>query len=45
VIGAGGAAAELASALAGGIPDRFVPDGPMSPGGSVTVTYTPGAAS
>ena len=45
VIGAGGTAAELASALAGGIPDRFVPDGPMSPGGSVTVTYTPGGAS
>jgi len=42
VIGTGGSAAELAAALAGGIPDNFVPDGPISPGGSLTVTYTLG---
>jgi hypothetical protein len=45
VIGTGGTAAELASALRAGLPDRFIPDGPISPGGSVAVTYTPGESS
>ena len=45
VIGTGGTAAELASALQGGLPDRFVPDGPISPAGFVTATYTPGETS
>ena len=42
MIGTGGTAAELASALSSGLPDHFVPDGPISPAGSVVVTYSPG---
>jgi hypothetical protein len=42
VIGMHGRAVELAGALQGGIPDGFVPEGPLAPGGSLTVTYSPG---
>ncbi|MGD0452782.1 MAG: hypothetical protein ABSB69_04235, partial [Solirubrobacteraceae bacterium] len=42
VVGMAGSALALASELRDGIPDHFVPDGPIAPGGSLTVTYTPG---
>lgn len=42
VIGMAGTALALASELRDGIPDHFVPDGPIAPGGSLTVTYAPG---
>ncbi len=42
VIGAHGSAVEWAARLRAGIPDHFVPEGPVAPGGSLTVTYTPG---
>jgi len=45
VIGVHGSAPEWATLLAGGIPDHFVPDGPIAPGGSLTVTYAAGAGS
>ena len=44
VVGLRGRAAEWAAAMHGGIPEHFVPDGPIRPTGSVTVTYTRGAA-
>jgi hypothetical protein len=42
VMGARGTAVEWATRLRAGIPDHFVPEGPVSPSGSLTVTYTPG---
>jgi hypothetical protein len=42
VMGLRGSAAEWATRLSAGLPDQFVPDGPFSPDGSLTVTY-PGA--
>ncbi len=44
MIGVRGNALEWATLLAGGIPDHFVPDGPIAPGGSLTVSYDAGAA-
>ena len=43
VIGVHGNALDWATLLAGGIPDHFVPDGPIAPGGSLTVSYDAGA--
>jgi hypothetical protein len=40
VAGVRGDANEWAATLSQGLPDQFVPNGPLSPGGSVTVTYT-----
>jgi large repetitive protein len=39
VIGLRGKAAEWANRLGTGVPDHFVPDAALSPGGSLTVTY------
>jgi hypothetical protein len=39
VIGVSGTAQEWANRFASGVPDHFVPDGALSPGGSLTVTY------
>jgi hypothetical protein len=39
VIGLRGTAAEWAARLSAGVPDHFVPDSALSPGGSLTVTY------
>jgi len=43
VAGVAGTALEWATALHGGIPDNFVTDGPLAPGGTVTASYAPGA--
>jgi hypothetical protein len=40
VAGVRGDANEWAATLSKGLPDQFVPNGPLSAGGSVTVTYT-----
>lgn len=40
VVGLHGLAVEWANRLSQGLPDQFVPDGALSPGGSLTVTYT-----
>jgi len=45
VVGAHGMALEWAVNLRNGIPDHFVPEGAIAPGGYLTVTYTPGGAS
>ena len=45
VVGMHGTALEWATSLRSGIPDHFVPEGPVAPGGSLTVTYAIGAAS
>jgi hypothetical protein len=42
VIGVSGTALEWAAALQSGLPDHFVPAGPLAPGGSLTVTYAAG---
>jgi large repetitive protein len=42
VIGLPGVASEWATRLSAGLPDQFVPDGPFTAAGSLTVTY-PGA--
>jgi hypothetical protein len=39
VVGLRGTAAEWAHRFAAGVPDHFVPDAALSPGGSLTVTY------
>jgi Family of unknown function (DUF6603) len=39
VIGLYGRASEWANRLSQGVPDQFVPDGALSPGGSLIVTY------
>jgi hypothetical protein len=39
VIGLRGTAAEWGARLTAGVPDHFVPDSALSPGGSLTVTY------
>lgn len=40
VVGLHGKASEWANLLSSGVPDQFVPDGAVSPGGSLTVTYS-----
>jgi hypothetical protein len=45
VAGVRGNASEWAAVLAAGLPDQFVPAGPLSPGGSITVTYSPDGGS
>jgi hypothetical protein len=42
VVGLPGSAVEWATKLSSGLPDNFVPDGPITPGGSVTATYAAG---
>jgi len=44
VIGVRGHAVEWAAQLADGIATQFVPDGPLTPDGSLTVTYSPTAS-
>ena len=39
VIGVHGSAQEWATQLAAGVPDHFVPDGPLTPDGSLTITW------
>jgi len=43
VIGVPGSAQEWATQLAAGIPNCFIPRGPITPDGSLTVTWTPPA--
>ena len=43
VIGVHGSAIEWAAQLAAGIPNQFVPDGPLTPDGSLTIRFTPPA--
>jgi hypothetical protein len=42
VVGVPGNALEWSATLSGGLPDHLVPDGPITPGGSVTVSYASG---
>ena len=39
IVGLKGRAAEWANRLGSGVPDHFVPDAALSPGGSLTVAY------
>ena len=43
--GVRGSTAQWAATLAAGLPDQFVPDGPLAPGGAATATYTVTGAS
>ncbi|MGH9520030.1 MAG: hypothetical protein ACRD2D_10290, partial [Terriglobales bacterium] len=43
VIGVAGTAAAWASALANGLPAEFVPEGPLTPEGSITMIWKPAA--
>jgi hypothetical protein len=45
VMGTSGRAVEWAERLRSGLPDYFVPEGPISPDGSLTVSYTSGGLS
>ena len=43
VIGVHGSAREWATQLSAGIPECFVPDGPLTPDGALTITWAPPA--
>jgi hypothetical protein len=43
VIGVQGTSADWTATVASGVPDGFVPDGPLAPDGALTVSYIPGA--
>jgi hypothetical protein len=42
VVGVPGTALEWSATLSSGLPAHLVPDGPITPGGSVSVSYAPG---